>query len=106
MDSFRKYVESADIHDVFGTKVSRQWLLAQIRDLPIVDEITTNIPIDQLVATQASLGSNEPRSSNPIDVVKWANRYFVIEGHHRVAKAKREGKRTIVAHVFEYGAQP
>jgi hypothetical protein len=39
----------------------------------------------------------------PIEVYAWRGRYYVLDGHHRVAAARAVGRDFISAHVIEVG---
>ena len=78
------------------------------RDAVMSEQPIEHIPMDQLVYTQANVNtdrvkdiSNLPAQLNkPVDVVRSGDKYYVLNGHHRVAGASYSGRGTITAHVF------
>ncbi|MEP7359514.1 MAG: universal stress protein, partial [Anaerolineales bacterium] len=58
---------------------------------------------DQGRWTRVLLASNDPSRGGlpPINVYKIGDAYFVIDGHHRVSVARRQGTREIQAYVTE-----
>ena len=55
----------------------------------------------RLGSVLVSMREGEPLP--PIDVYQWRGKYYILDGHHRVAAARAVGDGFISAHVIEVG---
>lgn len=94
--------ENRDIRDVFTRYTPRQPLLDALRDRDYGDDFEIVLPISSLTATQETLSDNKSGSRGPVTVAEFKDRYYVIDGHHRVADAVANGHTEILCKVWQY----
>lgn len=98
------------------SRVEREGIDDVIENKKESDLPTETINIGDIVPTQKNLTINNLQETSsiknlqdgkdPVILVKKDGKYFVVDGHHRIANAILKGKRSVEAKVFNDAAKP